>query len=801
MSRVARAVKKAQEQEQEPAAHAAGSSPAGTQQPEDQPAAGTDHDEVEGQPSVPWEMPPSNSKPTPEPSRTVLARGRGTSGASGLLRQPARPLSAPAGAQASGGLTPPPTAPPQLRQYWGVLKRRWRTGAVILVVVVAGIATGLYLRTPVYEATGLLEIRPESATSVPVATLFSAEKMASDELETQYGILRSETLAERVLVAVARYKAADARSAPTAPLVASREPVVPGSASPRPGEIAAFRSALVVNPKKGSRLVEIDFRSPDPRLAAFAVNSVLDTYLQLRSEEAQRSAIWLEEQLQDAQQRLQASEQQLQGYIRKHGLEVVETGKGETAELANDRLAALHEALARAQTERMEKQSADEEARTLVEAREVDSPVVQSLATRLADLRREHAKLTAVFKEDYPAVKALNDQIAELERALSEESRFVVNRGRRGYEVALRKEALLRKALAEQKTVVEALSGDSANAGYQALKRDLVTNQTLFTELQQKLQDVKVSAALKAASVGIVDRAKPPTKPTGMAFPLALALAAMVGLCLGAGGMLVQEHLDTSMKNGADVETYLGVRPLGAIPEAAEPRRLTAGRLLRRERGLSGGDSQGDAKSALSDAFASLRNAVLLQDDAAASRVLLVTSAQSEEGKTTVSSNLALSLSRLNYRVLRVDGNMRYPCIGGVLGLPEKAGLVEYLESGTDWRSALHRDVQTNLDVLAGSRPRTSPADLLSLPALGHLLDVASGEYDFVVVDSPALLSHPADVHSLAAVVDNVLFVVRQGSTRREAVAFALSQMDRVSGVVLNRYENIGQNDVGTGAA
>jgi capsular exopolysaccharide synthesis family protein len=180
---------------------------------------------------------------------------------------------------------------------------------------------------------------------------------------------------------------------------------------------------------------------------------------------------------------------------------------------------------------------------------------------------------------------------------------------------------------------------------------------------------------------------------------------------------------------------------------------------------------------------------VLVSDNAAASsRVLLVTSAEPAEGKTTISINLALSLARLHYRVLLVDANLRFPCVQQALGLPDGPGLSDYLASGGDWHTSLHRAVRPNLDVLAGARPHTSPADLLSLPPLGHMLDEAASEYEFVVLDSTAMLPHPADVHSLAAVVDDVLFTVRQGTTSREAVTAALAQLDRVSGVVLNRF-------------
>jgi capsular exopolysaccharide synthesis family protein len=200
-------------------------------------------------------------------------------------------------------------------------------------------------------------------------------------------------------------------------------------------------------------------------------------------------------------------------------------------------------------------------------------------------------------------------------------------------------------------------------------------------------------------------------------------------------------------------------------------------------------DQAGAPASPLAEAFAALRTAVLLGDDNSAPRVVLVTSAQSAEGKTTVSVNLALSLSRLNHRVLLIDANMRFPCIHEALGVGPVEGLSEYLASNRDWRQFVRPATDQNLDVLACGEPAASPADVLSLPRMRQLVADASREYDFVIMDSPALLANPADVRSLASMADNVLLTVRQGWTPREAVSVALSQLSRVSGVVLNRSD------------
>ena len=169
-------------------------------------------------------------------------------------------------------------------------------------------------------------------------------------------------------------------------------------------------------------------------------------------------------------------------------------------------------------------------------------------------------------------------------------------------------------------------------------------------------------------------------------------------------------------------------------------------------------------------------------------RTLLVTSACSAEGKTTVSMNLALSLARLDHRVLLIDGNMWHPCIQDALALPAgRPGLAEYLSGVSDYRARMCT-VRPCLDVIAGPRPAGSPADLLSSPRMNELIAAAWSrkEYNCVIIDSPALLASPADVRTMAALADGVLFTVRHGTTPRESVALAMSQLTNVIGVVLN---------------
>src|SRR5262245_27260408 len=418
------------------------------------------------------------------------------------------------------------------RKYWSMLRRRWPTALIIFLTAMVAAVAGTWLEKPVYRDSGLLEIRPANTAAVSVGYRFCSDRLAIDDLATQFGVLKSETLTERVVSELGLQKLPE--FTPTAAWWA------PWSVPP-PNDVQrvalAFQQQLVIDPQLGSRLVRVSFDTSDPQLSARIVNAVLDNYIRLRMEEAQQSARWLSAQLVDARSKLDDAQHKLQTYVRAQGLQVFETGQGETENLVNDRMKQLHEQLTQAQSDRFQKQSAFELANRQAGSsggNDMDNPAIQSLTVRLADLKREAARLASTFQEDYPKLKEARSQIAEVQRALDDEVKLSVSRSRRDYRAAERRESLLQDALNRQQTAAQGLEAKSA--GYESLKRDVVTNQQLYTALDQKLKEVGISAALKATNVGIVDRAKPPLTQYQSPFALTLAIAAALGMLLGIGG-------------------------------------------------------------------------------------------------------------------------------------------------------------------------------------------------------------------------------------------------------------------------
>lgn len=684
------------------------------------------------------------------------------------------------------------------RTVWTALRRQWRLALGIFTIVVLAVTAGTLLRPVNYRATGLLEIRPENAEAVPVSTLFGPQRMATDSLATQIGILQSVTLAERVV----REGLIDSSESWTAFLNPMRW-IKGAPADDIQKKVQNFQEHLTIAPQEGSRLVRISFDASDPQRAAAVVNSVLKNYLALRLEDTNRTTEWLTKQREDVRAKLDTSQKALQAYVRQHGLQVLETGQGETENLVNDRLKQLHAQLIDAQAARYAQQSAYEQVRRQAggDGGSVSTKVTDDLNVRLADLEREAAGLSATFKDDYPRLQEVRKQIRAIQAAIQQETQAQITRAQRDYQASMRREALLEAALERQQETAQAL--ESSSAGYASLKREVTTNQQLYEALDQKLKEVSITGALKATNAGVLDPAQPPREPYQSPLTLNLALGIILGLIGGVGGALIRNSSDNRVHRVEDVDGVLGVRALAVIPNipmVRSARSIGTGSRAGESVVWSGGSSKNQRRwfqigrghqhrSVLADAFAALRSAVIFNQDSTKVRSLLVTSPGVGDGKTTVSVNLALSLARLGNRVLLIDADMRHPSVHEALGIVVDSGLASYLAGQGEWWTGIQNEVFPNLAVLPAGMDAAEPADLLANARMRVLMAEATKSYDYVVIDSPPLLPHLADPRILSEIADGVLLTVRGGSTQRDVALRAVSQLNRVLGIVVNGFD------------
>jgi capsular exopolysaccharide synthesis family protein len=710
---------------------------------------------------------------------------------------------------------------PDLRAYARTIqKRRWTILSILLAVFTVVLIATLKEK-PVYRATALLEIRKENPNILTVQELFQLENVSDNYLETQYRILRSETLARRVIDELHLDQAKEFsppkdrwpwEKSTDAADAAQTRPTDPGAEQ---AVLRGFEAHLNVEPVPRSRLVQVSFESQDPQLAAKAVNALAATYVQenleTRWEATQKASEWLSQQLQGLKVKLEKSEDELQQYAQANGLLFLENGKGETESMVDERLRQLQDELTKAQADRYEKESLYR----LVEAGDygslpgvLDNRLTQGLTDRLADLERQKAELVPTFTDDYPKVKQIQSQIDKIEKMLSVERKRAAQRIADGYLAALRRESLVGKGFEEQRKRANQAAARSVQ--YKILKREVDTNKQLYEGLLQRLKEAGVSAGLKASNIRVVDAAVPPTAPVKPRLFLNLALAFAVGMGLGVGTAFLQEHLDNTLKTPEDIERFVCVPALALIPSreslnhrghgvygAAQRRSLFASGREKTD-DVAGGpakdwvriDQDGTQYSVLSEAFRSLRTSVLLSTAGRPPRSLTFISAEAEEGKTTIASNLAISLAQLGKRVLLIDGDMRRPCVHKLFDIQDhSAGLVSYLTGQEEWHSLVQPTGMKDLDCLLCGPVPPNPSELLSSERMQALIREAMGEYQFVLVDAPPLLN-VADGRILSTMVEGTVLVVKGGVTPRELVQraefYVRSVGGHLIGVVLN---------------
>jgi capsular exopolysaccharide synthesis family protein len=681
----------------------------------------------------------------------------------------------------------------ELRAYVSIFRRRARLIGGVFAVVVAAVLVFTWLQPPKYRASALIEIRGAEAAIPSIDGLFAEGQPREEEIRTYYGLLRSTTLANRVIDSLG---------------LDTSEEFNPEGDALRQDMVAGFLERLVVDPVEESRLVNVTFEAGSPELAADIANTVVDAYSALRVEARKDAARRVAAQADSVEGRLAQSEEALRSFALAHDLPYLV--EEDFASQLSTRLGDLRAREAEAEGTRYEAESLYEVAVREGRIDLVEDEILNDLTLRLSELRREHARLSATFTDDYPATAEVQRQVEHVRGLLLEEQARLAGRVESDYRLAMQREEKLATAIGEQEEIANELGPQSGD--YHVLRQAVLANRTVYANLLDKQRQAEIAAAIGPTDLAVIDRAAPPTQPHSPVFAINLGLALMLGLVLGVGAAFGKEVMDDTVQTVEDIPASDDVPVLGMIPalEADDPGQLLV-QSMRRARGaipwpedpraraaekvrryrlatwprIDEADKRDPTGNALADAFAALRAAVLFKDDGDM-RSILVSSCRAGEGKTTVSVNFAMSLATLGKRVLLIDADLRRPAVDRALKVPAGPGLLNCLTDSIAWRQAVQSTGTPGLDVLVAGGTTTRAADFLAGYRVMTLLEAVQAAYDYVIVDAPALFINAADARLLSQLVDGVVVVVRSRSTPRALVDRIPRTIPNVIGIVVN---------------
>lgn len=691
-------------------------------------------------------------------------------------------------------------------------------GVLILIIVIVAL-----LLRDVYQPTARLEIDPLGGG---IKTLHEIEnprpEADSDYLDTQVQILESDGLAMRVIRNLRLDQNPEfvkKNALANLPATSSGEArktlsQTGGSflqeqlelANPTPAEssaLRAFHKKLYVNPVRGSRLVEVSFAAHDPLLAQAATNTLVSQFMEQnyrnRYMTTMEASDWLSTQLNDLRSRVAESNRAVAHYQKEYGLVESDDRDVPMAQL----MAEVSRQLSEAQADRIQAEAFVRlvdlgQAETVPTVR--DDAVYQSLLTRYADTRASLAKAKAVYGDENTNVKKLQNEADELQGQLDAERTRLTNRVRASFDAARAREQMMM----ESRERLRAQMGDASShlVEYQMLKNEAVANATLYNTLEARLREAGIYAGLRSGNIHVVDMAANLHEPTSPHRALIVGIGAILSVMAGLALVFVRESFDNTVRIPDDIRQWIRLPSLGVLP-VVNGATKSSRRVLRPGAVAGGLDLTpgvrgfpeafwADTHSEGAEAIRALRVAVLSPVKASAPQVILVSSANGGEGKTTVALNLANALARQGKTCL-IDGDLRSPKIESALNLSPQAGLAEVLTNRVTVNDVLVRSESIpGLSVIPIKALPEAPSDLIASSQMRDVVETLRQSFDYVVIDSPPLIPY-SDGLSLARLADAVVLVTRYASTTRRALLRSMELLAEiqapVAGVVLNAVD------------
>jgi capsular exopolysaccharide synthesis family protein len=695
-------------------------------------------------------------------------------------------------------------------EYLRILyKRRWAAIPALVLVFLGGAVSSLQT-TPLYLASTQIMVEKDArrATSID-GVLADRNAWYEDSFyATQTRVLQSRQLALRTIeVLEGEGKPEKVPPPPRISLSPSAwasqalstvrswfatEPVAaPPANRPSPAAIQSdkvdrFLGALDVVPIRLSTLMDLRFQSPDAEYAARAANALANQYirysLELRFDASKEANDWLSGQLEEIRQKVADSDQALQAFKERNRAVSLDGRQS----IVVQKLTALNQQLTDARLARFDREARYQQLAELRRRGEpldayptvMESAVVQQLKRELAEQQTRQAEFRRQeFGENYGPLKAVTAEVETTTIRLNAEIGKIAEAVRTEFETARAKEDAMARALEVQKS--EALGVDRNAIEYAQLERDAESNRQLYENLLLRTNETSISNEYKGSNIQVVDAAETPRAPVLPNTRRDLMLSGLAGLGMGLLLAFGVEYFDSRIKSPEEIKTHLGLPFLGIVPVAPGSEQAQEAPLLAET-----------VAPAFAEAIRAVRTAVIFSSAEAGARSVVVTSTGPGEGKTVISSSLAIALAQAGQRTLVVDADLRRPRLHEALGRSAEPGLSNVLIGDVPLSDALRATSVANLTMLSAGHLPPNPAELLGSPRYLALFEEMKRRFDWIVLDAPPVMP-VTDAAIVARPAGGVVFVIGSEMTPRQSALTALEHLRAANakfvGAVLNR--------------
>lgn len=675
----------------------------------------------------------------------------------------------------------------------------WRQRKVLALIVGVALLVGIVvtmLMTPRYMAQATVKIDNEVVKIVEGQDLDPAIAMADTPryLKTQVKIVESRSLSAQVADSL-RLDRSDA-------FLNSMGVKVPGAGLPEKDRAAARREAVISELQAGvtmdsaadSRVATLGFVSRDPALAAQIANSFAENYInqnvQARYDINAYARRVLTEQVRQAQIELQQTERDAIDYARRNRLIDAgdvssgsddgrtggggETGSARSVTTAN--LVQLNTAYIDARAARIAAEARWNAAQSsngldLPEARA--NGAIQNLQTRRSEVAATLAQLRTRYLDSQPQVKEAAAELAQIDAMVANAGRTLKSSIQKEYQAALRAEQEM--SAAKEQLASETLTEQDRRVQLNLIARDAETQRKQLNDLLTRLNQVNAAADITANNISLLDKALVSDTPISPNILRNLMLALAAGLALAMFVAFVREALDDTLRSPEDAERKLHLPLLGTTPFVQE---------------ASAQDLE-ERQGELSEAYYSIRATVDYASSGATTKVILVTSSQPAEGKSTTSIALARDFARIGRRVLLVDADFRNPSLHRTLQLPKEHGFVDVLMKHRTFEDTVFEHEIPGLHLLPLGPIPPNPVQILSSNLIQEFIADKREKYDVVIFDSAPVMGL-ADAPMLSRMVDFTLLIVEANRAHFGQAKSAVRRLQdagaNILGIIMTKF-------------